>query len=328
MKVAFTCYDRALQSGIALATDMLRSARSLQSRKLQRGAPLDFYMVGKEEQHQNDGGMLQLRPQSQCLYHDKGKFDLVFLPPMWGNPFSAIKGREDVLTWLRYQHQAEASIVATGTAVCWLAEAGLLDGEPATTHWYFYDKFARRYPQVQLNRAASLTNSGNIFCARSINSQTELMVYLVSKLYGLPIARIIEKHFMHEVSNFHSEPFFRVGGTTQYDETVAIAQSFIEKGMANPITLSDIASFAQVSNSTLIRKFREQVGMTPHKYLQQFRLDSARQLLKDLKLSIGQIACLVGIQDPHYFSKSFEAHFGLSPKAYRQLAKVKPFEAL
>jgi len=204
----------------------------------------------------------------------------------------------------------------------------LLDGKPATTHWYFYDKFQSKYPSVKLNRSASLTNSDNIFCARSINSQTELMVYLVAQTFGLDIARVIEKHFMHEVSNFDSEPFFRVGGTTQFDETVAIAQNFMEKGMANGITLDDIADFTGVSKSTIRRKFTEQLGLSPRQYLHQFRLESAKQLLKDNKLTLNQISRLVGFQDQHYFSKSFEKEFEISPKAYRQLAKVKPYDAM
>ncbi|WP_340609559.1 GlxA family transcriptional regulator [Xenorhabdus bharatensis] len=325
MKIAFVLYDRALQSGITFASDMLNSASSLRSHAAQKKQPLCISVVGsvKKNHHQTSQIMLH----THHAFSDPVDFDLVFLPPMWGNPFPAMVNREDIFAWLRRQKDNNAVIVATGTGVFWLAQAGLLNGKTATTHWSFYDKFMRCFPDVNVNRKAGITYNDNIYCVRSINSQTELLVYLISQFFGLKIARVIEKHFMHEVSDFQSEPFFQMGGNTQFDEVVSIAQSYIQKNITSPITIKEIANYVGVSERTLTRNFMAQIGVSPHKYMLNYRLSTAKQLLKDNNLNLLNVAQLVGFRDPHYFSKVFEKHFELTPIAYRNLVKAKAFRA-
>ncbi|MEX0447351.1 GlxA family transcriptional regulator [Xenorhabdus sp. SGI246] len=325
MNIAFVLYDKALQSGITLASDMLNSASSLRSHIEQRKQPLVMSVVGdRKKNHQQ---IPQIRLHTHHTFSEFVDFDLVFLPPMWGNPYPAMVGRKELLSWLRRQKENNAVIVATGTGVFWLAQAGLLDKNTVTTHWAFYDKFARQFPTVNVNRKASITYNDNIYCVRSINSQMELLVYLISQFFGPSIAKVIEKHFMHEVSDFQSEPFFQVGGSTQFDEMVSIAQSYIKQNITLHITIKDIASYVGVSESTLARNFRAQVGVSPHKYMLNYRLLTAKQLLKDNNLNLLHVAQLVGFRDPHYFSKLFEQHFELTPIAYRNLVKAKAFHA-
>ncbi|CDH22218.1 GlxA family transcriptional regulator [Xenorhabdus bovienii] len=325
MKIAFVLYDKALQSGITLASDMLNSASSLRSRVQQREEP--FYMSVIGDAKENNEHIAQITLHTHHKFSDPVDFDLVFLPPMWGNPSPSMAGREDILEWLRRQKENQAIIVATGTGVYWLAKAGLLEEKTVTTHWSFYGKFELRFPTVGVNRKASITYCDNIYCVRSINSQTELLVYLIAQFFSAPIAKIIEKHFMHEVSNFQSEPFFQVGGNTQFDEMVSIAQSYIKQHVTSQITIKDIATHVGVSESTLIRRFKGQVGVSPHKYMLDQRLLIAKQLLQDNSLTLLYIAQLVGFKDPHYFSKVFEQHFKLTPVAYRKLVKAKVFHA-
>ncbi|PHM69343.1 GlxA family transcriptional regulator [Xenorhabdus sp. KJ12.1] len=325
MKIAFVLYDRALQSGITFASDMLNSASSLRSHTAQKKQPLCMSVVGSEQKKHQQTPQIMLH--THHTFSDPVDFDLVFLPPMWGNPFPAMGNREDIFAWLRRQKDNNAVIVATGTGVFWLAQAGLLNGKTATTHWSFYDKLICGFPDVKVNRKAGITYNDNIYCVRSINSQTELLVYLISQFFGLKIARVIEKHFMHEVSDFQSEPFFQMGGNTQFDEVVSIAQSYIQKNITSSITIKEIANYVGVSERTLTRNFMAQIGVSPHKYMLNYRLSTAKQLLKDNNLNLLNVAQLVGFRDPHYFSKVFEKHFELTPVAYRNLVKAKAFRA-
>ncbi|OKP02647.1 GlxA family transcriptional regulator [Xenorhabdus eapokensis] len=269
----------------------------------------------------------QIKLHTHCQFSDQVNFDLVFLPPMWGNPFSSMADREDILEWLCRQKDNQAIIIATGTGGCWLAKAGLLEEKTVTTHWYFYDKFESHFPTVDVNRKASITYCDNIYCVRSINSQTELLVYLIAQFFSIPIAKIIEKHFLHEVSHFQSEPFFQIGGNMQFDEMVSIAQNYIKQHVDSQITIKDIATYVGVSESTLIRRFKGQIGISPHKYILNHRLSTAKQLLMDNSLTLLHIAQLVGFKDAYYFSKIFEQHFKLTPTAYRKLVKAKVFHA-
>ncbi|MDX8000464.1 helix-turn-helix domain-containing protein [Xenorhabdus sp. Reich] len=325
MKIAFVLYDKALQSGITLASDMLNSASRLRSRKQQREEPLHMSVIG--DLAKNHEQIPQITLYTHHQFAELADFDLVFLPPMWGNPLPSMVGRGDILEWLRRQKENQAVIVATGTGVCWLAKAGLLEEKTVTTHWYFYDKFEHHFPTVDINRKANITYCDNIYCVKSINSQTELLVYLIAQFFSVPIAEIIEKHFLHEVSNFQSEPFFQIGGNAQFDEMIAIAQDYIKQNVDSQITIKNIATYVGVSESTLLRRFKRQVGISPHKYILNHRLLTAKQLLTDNSLTLLHISQLVGFKDTHYFSKVFEQHFKLTPTAYRKLVKAKVFSA-
>ena len=292
---------------------------------MQRSEPLLMSVVGDQNIQQDES--LSVHLNITRSYFDDEDYDFVFLPPIWGNPIPSVRNQEHIIAWLKKQHAAKATFIATGTGVCWLAQAGLLDNKIATTHWHFHAKFEKFFPAVKLNRKAAITSSDNIYCTRSTKSQTEFLVYIISQYLGSSIARVIEKNFMHEAASFQSEPFFRMGGSTQFDETVAIAQTFINQNLAQPITLEDIADYSKTAKKTLTRKFKNEIGITPHKYLLQQRLQVSKSLLKDNSLSLINVAELSGFKDPHYFKTVFERHFHTSPLSYRKLVKAKLFHA-
>ena len=72
--------------------------------------------------------------------------DLVHIPALWRNPRPAVKKHQAYIPWLQQQHHRNCAITAVGTGVCFLAEAGLLDGKPATTHWHYFDQLQKYYP--------------------------------------------------------------------------------------------------------------------------------------------------------------------------------------
>ena len=321
MKVGLALYNKTLLTSATLATEMLLSAQKLRPRKEQKQDPLIIQVIAPDSLVSSSG----IIPKVDINYHSYEQYDIVLFPPMWGNPMASIKQHPEIIPWLTQQYHGRCRLLATGTGVCWLAQSGLLDSQIATTHWYYYDKFAKLYPQVKLNREASTTRTSGIYCTRSINSQTELIVYLISRYYGRDIAKVIETHYMHEVSKVSDEPYFEVGGGLQYDEQVAIAQSFIKQNISAPLTLDQIAQHCGISNRTLARRFNVQVGESPHQYLVRVRMQQAKSLFLDLSFSIQDVAELVGYKDAHYFSRLFKQVYDVTPKKYRQIVKAKAF---
>lgn len=288
MKVGVALYNKTLLTSVTLACEMLISAHTLRGRASRKFdsisievlAPIDFKPMG---------GIL---PRIDIQYDTYNQYDIIILPPMWGNPIPVLKQHPEITQWLTRQHQGGARVIATGTGVCWLAESGLLNGKVATTHWYFYDKFTALYPQIKLNRSASITKTSGLYCTRSINSQTELIVYLISRYFGSRIAKVIEEHYMHEVSGMGEQPFFEEGGGMQFDEQVAIAQSYINQNMHLPLTLAKIAEYCGISKRTLARRFEHQVGESPHKFLARVRMKQAKSLLHDINLSLQELSLI------------------------------------
>ncbi|UIP30128.1 GlxA family transcriptional regulator [Photobacterium sp. TLY01] len=325
MKIAFVLYPRALITGISLAAEMLSSAASLRPKQDQRSKPVSISVVAESLSPPAVKSGLRLQPD--LTLKASGQFDFVILPPIWGNPISALKQCPGLVPWLTQQYQQGAKIIATGTGVCWLAETGLLDQQVATTHWYYYDKFAARYPAVVLNRQASITVANGLYCTVSINSQSELILYLIREHFGQSVAKTVETHFGHEISQSDQQPFYQIGGEVQFDESIALAQDWLKRNLSRPITAKDVAEQCGLPLRTFQRRFKTQVGQTPHEYLQSLRMEAAQILLRDFGLSLQDVAEQVGYRDAHHFSTRFQQQFTLSPSQYRHMVKAKIYQA-
>ncbi|KLV03385.1 AraC family transcriptional regulator [Photobacterium aquae] len=323
--VAFLLYDRALITGVSLAAEMLSSASRLRTRSQQKQKPLNITVVGPSLEPMAASAGLRLQPDT--TYDNEQSFDTVILPPMWGNPLQSVRRHPEIIRWLQQQYQKGANLVATGTGVVWLAETGLLNHLVATTHWYYYDNFSQRYPKVILNRKASITEANGLYCTTSINSQSELILYFIAQAYGQKIAVTIETHFGHEISKTNHQPFYQIGGQIQFDESIALAQDWMKRNLSQNITAQSTAEHCQLPLRTFNRKFKDQVGETPHKYLQRLRMETAQQLLRDVGMSIQDVAEQVGYQDPHHFSTRFQQHFQMTPTQYRRVVKAKIYNA-
>ena len=323
MKIGFVLYDKALVTGISLAAEMLSGASRLRDRKAQHQDPLEIKLISTTLEAKSLTAGLRLQPD--LTFSCEQDFDLVIFPPMWGNPLVPIIKHPEIIPWLHQQYNKGAKILSTGTGVCWLAEAGLLDGLPATTHWYFYDQFSQQYPQVKLNRQASITAANGLYCAGSINSQSEMMLFLINEMFGKKIASVIENHFSHEISRTQQQPFYQVGGQVQFDESIALAQDWMQRNMAKAITNQRVADVCQLPLRTFNRRFKEQVGQTPNQFLLTLRLETAQVLLRDVGLTMYDVAEQVGFRDTYYFNKKFQQHFDMAPKQYRDMVKAKVF---
>ncbi|MGF1764205.1 GlxA family transcriptional regulator [Aliivibrio kagoshimensis] len=321
MKVGFVLYHRALITGVSLAAEMLNSAASLRDRSTQRRDPFEIKLVAPTLQSPSLTAGIRLQPD--ITFEDETEFDIIVLPPMWGNPFSSIGQIPEIVPWLVKQYQKGAQLVATGTGVAWLAETGLLDHQVATTHWYFYDKFSARYPNVKLNRQASITAANGLFCSASINSQSEMILYFIMERFGQKIANTIETHYGHEISKTSHQPFYQIGGEVQFDESIAFAQDWMKRNVAQTITVQQIAQASGLPLRTFNRKFKEQVGQSPHQHLQKIRMEIAQQLIRDFSLSIQDVAEQVGYKDAYHFSTRFLQQFSLTPSQYRNMVKAK-----
>ena len=257
---------------------------------------------------------------------DEFSSDLIHIPALWRNPRPAVAKYHDYIPWLQEQHQKNISMTAVGTGVCFLAEAGLLDGKPATTHWHYFDQLQEAYPQVQLERQHFTTQAGNLFCAASVNAMAELIVYQVERIFGRVIARQAQRNFFHEIRNI-SEPIGMTGEqhNKHGDETIAQAQIWIQDNLSKPLLIADIASQFGMTQRTFHRRFSQAVGTKPSDYLTEVRMTFACDLLKNTDLSILDIASYSGYQEASWFSSRFKQWSGNTPKAYRNTVRAKLF---
>jgi transcriptional regulator GlxA family with amidase domain len=254
------------------------------------------------------------------------KTDLIIIPALWGNPLGVVKQEKTVLDWLRQQHELGTPVCAVGTGSWFLAEAGLLRQRVATTHWYYFDQFANQYPDVILQRERFITRAGNLYCAGSVNSVRDVMLYFIEESWSEEIANQVSRHFTHEIKRSYTSIFLRNSPQHYHDdESMIEIQDWLHSQYHAPITLEDISSKFTISIRTLNRRFRQATGKSPMQYLQQVRIDNAKELLRTTNLGIAEIAFSCGFSDCSYFSALFRKNISLTPSAYRNLVRKKLF---
>ena len=168
--------------------------------------------------------------------------DLLLLPAIWRNPLPTIKASRPWLDRIKEMAASGSRICSVGTASCLLAEAGMLKGKPATTHWNYFKHFARRYPDVKLKTSHLITQCDNIYCVGSVNAVADLMVHIVEEWLGSRIARAVENQFSPEIrQSFRAAAFQDVPNRSHHDETVVEGQQWIQDNLGDSISIKSLA---------------------------------------------------------------------------------------
>ncbi|MEZ5502209.1 MAG: helix-turn-helix domain-containing protein [Halioglobus sp.] len=321
---AAALFPQALATSVTLPMEILQAASQMASVSDRGRSRVRFLLAGRDRHPVKLVSGVVLQPDS--AFTDLPPLDLLLLPAIWRNPLPAVTAAAEWRNLLREHAARGTRICSVGTGSYLLAEAGLLDGRAATTHWNYFEQFSRRYPAVDLKTRHLITQSDNIYCAGSVNSIADLMVHIVEEWFGSRIARAVENQFSPEIRrSFRAAAYQNEADSSHHDEVVAQAQQWLQAHLSAPIAISALAKKFQLSPRTLNRRFQRATGMTPLSYLQSLRIAGAKDLLRHSNLTVGDIAWQLGIQDVSYFSQLFRRTCGVSPLRYREAVRGKLF---
>ena len=242
---------------------------------------------------------------------------ILLLPPGRGAPLG--QGEAAAYSDALKRHHSEGTILASVCAGAFiLAETGLLDGRRATTHWAFEREYRSRFPRVQLEIGALLVVEADIITAGGMMAWTDLGLKLVDRFLGpsamLETARMLLIDPPGREQRYYSSfvPVLNHG-----DAAILAAQHWLHARYAQDITVGALADRAGLGERTFLRRFRRVTGMTTTEYLQQTRMNRAREMLQFGPSSIDEVAWQSGYTDTSAFRKVFIQIVGLSPAEYR-----------
>ncbi|WP_405866410.1 helix-turn-helix domain-containing protein [Streptomyces sp. NBC_01515] len=213
----------------------------------------------------------------------------------------------------------DARIVSICTAAFVLAAAGLLDGRRATTHWQVVDRFRALYPQVDLDPDVLFVQDGRMLTSAGAASGVDICLHIVRTDHGSELANMVARSCV--------VPPFRDGGQAQYIQqpvpdwgvtSTAATRDWALTRLDEPLALTDLARHAGMSLRTFARRFNDEVGLSPGRWLIQQRVARARDLLEASDLSVDQIAGRVGFATGASLRQHLHAAIGVSPQAYRR----------
>jgi len=256
--------------------------------------------------------------QSDCSIADIHKTDLIVVSGIWCEIDQLVAQHQATVDWLRKQHQQGATIACLHTGAFLLAETGLLDNKVATVYWRMIDEFKSRYPKVMLQPEKTITSTGKLFCSSGITSGIEMGIYLLERLWGVPVAARVSRHFLMDIPRAPVEFQLALDQQKQHtDSRIQLAQQWLETHFSSHFLLEEVAQKVGLSLRSFRRRFKDASGETPMQYLQRIRIETAKQLLTTSNLGIDQIGYRVGYEDASYFSRVFKQKLHVTPGEYR-----------
>lgn len=230
-----------------------------------------------------------------------------------------VQAEPEVVGWCRRHGRDTLRCAALCTGSFFLAEAGLLDGQRAATHWNYAARLQQRFPEVEVDADAIFAQAGCFWTSAGVTAAIDLTLAFVEQDYGRDIALAVARDMVMYLK--------RPGGQSQFS-TVLTGQSAGVSGMGDvmtwigarldqPLRLEEIADAAGMSVRSLTRGFTAEFGASPMATLERLRCDRAKTLLLDTDLPLKTVAYRAGFQSDEQMRKAFRRRFALSPREYR-----------
>lgn len=325
MNVTILMADQCSSTSVAATLEFFETANVLhhyavkKSARHDKGSPALFNVESASIDGQKVActGGLRLTPDKTL--EDVCKPHLIIVPGFMFNILGVLPSLTKMIQWLQIQHQQGCYIASMCTGAFVTAQAGLLDGRCATTHWFFSEQFAQRFPKVKLQTERTVTDDGQIMCSGGSTSGSDLLLHLIRKFSSPQLAAECAKKLLVDVSARSQTPYssttFKKNHT---DADILKIQIWLENRIANNILMEHVADEFGLSMRNFIRRFKEATDQTPIQYLQNLRIEKAKLLLESSQEAFDQITLQVGYEDGNSFRRLFKQRVGLAPSAYRK----------
>ncbi|MGC2030638.1 MAG: GlxA family transcriptional regulator [Steroidobacteraceae bacterium] len=229
-----------------------------------------------------------------------------------------------LLSFARRGLKSSRRVTSICTGAFILAEAGLLDGRRATTHWAFSRELQTRFPNVTVEEDRIFIVDGPVWTSAGATAGLDLALAMVEKDLGADVARsTAQKLVMHHR---------RAGGQSQHSELLTLspksdriqnAITYAEKHLHSELSVGKLAEVANLSPRQFSRAFQKETGQSPAKAVEKLRLESARLLIEQSRHPIEIVAQQTGFVDRRRMREAFLRTFGLPPQAFRRNAREK-----
>lgn len=227
---------------------------------------------------------------------------------------------ETTLAFVRETTAQRTASVCSGAYV--LAEAGLLDGRRATTHWNRTADFARRYPKVKLEPDRIFVRDGPVWTSAGITAGIDLALAMIAEDLGEAVARATAQQLVV----YHRRP----GGQSQFSALLELERggrfdgvlAWARENLHLPLSVEQLAERAAMSPRHFARTFTAEKAVTPAKAIERLRVEAARALLDSQPLRVEDVALEAGFGDPERMRRAFMRAFGQPPQAFRRAARA------
>jgi transcriptional regulator GlxA family with amidase domain len=230
-----------------------------------------------------------------------------------------------IIDWLRRNAGAATRVVSVCTGALLLAEAGLLDGRRASTHWARCELLAERYPLVKVDPEPIFVRDGNVYTSAGVTAGMDLALALVEDDLGRNVALDIARQLVMFLRRPGNQTQFsaQLSAQVAHRQPLREVQYWVAEHPEADLSVEALAQRAGLSPRQFARAFTEEIGVSPGRYVDQVRLESARRHLEDTDTNIGRVARFCGYGTTESMRRAFVRTLGISPAEYRRRFTAK-----
>ncbi|MFG2332947.1 GlxA family transcriptional regulator [Streptomyces sp. NPDC048604] len=225
-----------------------------------------------------------------------------------------------LIDWLRAHAPDAERLVSVCTGALLLAEAGLLDGHRATTHWVACDHLARCYPEVDVDPDPIFVRDGRLSTSAGVTAGIDLALALVEEDLGHDAALTVARHLVVFLRRPGNQAQFsaQLAAQTARRAPLRDLQHWISEHPGADLSVEALAARARMSPRHFARAFRSETGTTPGRYVDRVRLEQARRLLEETAGGVEEVARTAGYGTPEAMRRAFVKALGTPPADYRR----------
>ena len=227
---------------------------------------------------------------------------------------------QETLNWLKEHSNTIRRVGSICAGAFILAEAGILNGKRATTHWRVCDKLARYYPEVKVESDPIFVKDGNVYTSAGISTGMDLSLAMVEEDYGKDIALSVARQLVLYLKRPGNQSQFSIVLTHQKVDYQPIRemQEWIIEHLNEELNVEILAEKAAMSPRNFARVFLRESGITPAKYIEKLRVETARRRLEETRLSLDEISNECGVGNADTLRRLFLRHLKTTPSDYRR----------
>jgi transcriptional regulator GlxA family with amidase domain len=246
-----------------------------------------------------------------------GRVDTLFIAAGAG---TRVPADPVLLAWLREMARQTRRVCSVCTGAFLLANAGLLNGKRATTHWRYVESFAQQYPGVSWDPHPIWVQDGNIYTSAGISAGMDLALALIEEDHGNALALAVARRMVIFLRRPGSQAQFSVALAAQATKRRGLGdlQAWIAENLTKDLSIEVLAQRAAMSPRNFVRVFSRELGNTPARYVEQVRVEAARTQLALTGDSMDVIADRCGFSSAELLRRCFLRHFKIAPRQYRK----------
>ena len=252
--------------------------------------------------------------------------DIIIVPELWLGPYESLAGRHtDIMQWIKEQYSKGAYVYSACSGSIMLAEAGLLDGRKATSHWGYQRLFRTCYPKVLFLNEPNLAfadEQGRLVTAGGTTSWHDLAIHIIAKHCSPGEAAKIAKVYLMKWHDEGQMPYANlVNDAPHADYIVRGCEQWLARHYTENGCVGRVIEQSGIPERSLKRRFKTATGHTLIERIQNLRIEETKRLLETTSEPLDNICAMVGYEEPAFFRRLFKRLTGLTPGQYRRMFK-------